>query len=89
MFARSREAATKYGYEYMGATTRLVASPLMLRTCVAMTQALSLQMGTCLFGPAGTGLERRFRGAGAKDRDERTNAIAFPIQMRMDPVSRV
>lgn len=64
LLVKQSNASFVYGFEYFGVQPRLVHTPLIDKTFLAMSEALNQKMGGSPFGPAGTGKTESVKALG-------------------------
>ncbi|ANB15357.1 dynein heavy chain [Sugiyamaella lignohabitans] len=60
LVVKQAKASFVYGFEYLGVPEKLVATPLLDKCFLSMTQALDQKLGGSPFGPAGTGMSSEY-----------------------------
>ncbi|OWB58788.1 hypothetical protein B5S28_g4867 [[Candida] boidinii] len=64
LYVKQGHTVFKYGFDYIGASTRLIHTPLVETGFVALTEALNQRLGGSFIGPAGTGKTESIKSLG-------------------------
>ncbi|GMG19707.1 unnamed protein product [[Candida] boidinii] len=64
LYVKQGHTVFKYGFEYIGASTRLIHTPLVETGFLALTEALKQRLGGSFVGPAGTGKTESIKSLG-------------------------
>lgn len=66
LYVFALDSITPYSYEYQGLQTKLIHTPLTSRCYNTISEAIALQLGGVLQGPAGTGKTESTKALGGK-----------------------